>query len=75
MFKSLASNPRTSLAGLGMILTGVVHIIFAVSHHNATESDITTTVLSIVTGYGLFAAGDAAKPPPPPAQPPTPPTT
>jgi hypothetical protein len=71
MFKTLAANPRTSLAGLLMMGTGITHIIFAISKHTATETDISATVTSILTGLGLMAAGDAAKP----DKPATPPTT
>ena len=78
MIKTLAANPRTSLAGLLMIGTGVTHIIFAVLKHTAAETDITATVTSILTGLGLMAAGDAARPDPAPTaeqsgqKPPTP---
>lgn len=72
MLKTLAANPRTSLAGLLMMATGITHIIFAISKRTASEADITATVTSILTGFGLMAAGDAAKPEKP-DQPPTPP--
>lgn len=71
MFKTLAANPRTSLAGLLMIATSLTHIIFVVAKHVATETDVMASVTSAVTGLGLFAAGDASKP----DKPTTPPTT
>lgn len=71
---AIFANPKTSLAGITMILTGLVHIIFAAKAHALTEADCTTTLISIVTGVGLIAAGDAkAQPPTPP--PPAPPAT
>ena len=62
--KTIFANPKTSIAGITMILTGAVHLIFAAKAHALTEADCTTTLISIVTGIGLIAAGDA-KPQPP----------
>jgi len=58
------TNWKTTIAGLGMIVGGVVHLIYGIHAHGLTESDCTTTVLSILTGAGLLAAGDAGIAPP-----------
>jgi len=61
MIKNLLTNWKTTSVGLGMIIGSVVHLIFAVKEHNATEGVWTASLGTIVGGVGLLAAGDASK--------------
>jgi len=70
MFKNLVANWKTTSVGLSMIVGGFVHFIYAAHAHSLTESDCTSTILAILTGFGFVAAGDAGVTPPP--MPPTP---
>lgn len=58
---NLISNWKTSSAGLVLILTGLIHLGFGIVHKSITETDFTTTMVSIVTGVGLIVAGDGSK--------------
>lgn len=63
MIKTALSNWKTTSAGLTAIIGGTVHLVFAARSHSLTENDVTITLISIVGGIGLIAAGDAgAKP-------------
>jgi hypothetical protein len=65
MIKNLLTNWKTTSAGLTIIIAGTVHLGFAIHSHSLTETDCTTTLVSLVTGVGLLAAGDAGVKPPP----------
>jgi hypothetical protein len=72
-------NWKTSSAGIAMIAGSVVHLAYKIGNHTATESDWDTTVVGILSGIGLIAAGDSGTTPspsspvtPPPTNPPTP---
>lgn len=58
--KNLFLNWKTSSAGLALIVSGFVHIAYCIYHKSMSETDMTTTLLSILGGIGLIAAGDAA---------------
>jgi hypothetical protein len=60
MIKNLLTNWKTTSAGLGMIATAVIHLVFAIRKGSADESLWTTTFLAVMGGAGLVAAGDAA---------------
>ena len=64
--KNIMNNWKTSSAGIAMILTGVVHLVFQLKAHSLSETDCTATMLAILGGVGLIYAGDASAPPPPP---------
>jgi uncharacterized membrane protein YhiD involved in acid resistance len=64
MLANLVKNWKTTSAGLTIIVTGAVHLVFAIQSKSITEADCTTTIVSIVTGIGLLAAGDAGATPP-----------
>lgn len=53
-------NWRTTSAGVAMIVTSVIHLVFAVRHGTADETTWTTSILTTVAGLGLIFAGDAA---------------
>lgn len=59
MLKNLLKNWKTTSAGLAMIISSVIHLVFAVLHNTADESTWTTAVMGIVGGVGLLAAGDS----------------
>ncbi len=69
MIKNLLTNWKTTSAGVTMIVTGVVHLAFALKAHALSEADCTSTVLAIAAGVGLLAAGDAGVNLPPPSAP------
>lgn len=58
---NLITNWKTTSAGLSMIIGSGVHLIFAVQRGTANENTWTTSLLAIITGIGLLAAGDAGK--------------
>lgn len=60
MIKNLTTNWKTTSAGLAMIISSVIHLVFAVSHKTADEATWTTALMGIVGGIGLLAAGDSA---------------
>lgn len=64
MIKNLVANWKTTLAGLTTIITAGVHLVFAIQGHTLNEADCTTTLISLATGIGLLAAGDAGATPP-----------
>lgn len=55
---NVIKNWKTTSAGVVLILTGLIHIAFGIIHKSITETDFTTTMVSIVTGVGLIVAGD-----------------
>lgn len=57
MIQNALKNWKTTSAGIGLIITAVVHLIF--THKTADENTWTTSLLSIMAGVGLIAAGDA----------------
>jgi hypothetical protein len=59
--QNLSANWKTSSAGIVLIMTGLIHLVFGLIHKNITEQDFTTTMVSIITGVGLIVAGDASK--------------
>lgn len=61
MLSSITSNWKTSSAGIVLILTGLIHLAFGIIHKTVSETDFTTTAVSIVTGVGLIVAGDGSK--------------
>ena len=64
MIKQLLANWKTTYVGIAMIIGGCVHLGYAIKARGLTEADCTTTILSIITGLGFVAAGDAGAPPP-----------
>lgn len=60
MIRNLLNNWKTTSAGVAAIVGAGVHLTFAIKNHTADESTWTTSLLSIATGVGLLAAGDAA---------------
>jgi len=64
MIKNLLTNWKTTSAGTAMVVTGLVHLIYAIRSHALTEQDCTTTLLAVITGAGFIAAGDAGVQPP-----------
>lgn len=58
---NLINNWKTSSAGIVLIITGLIHIVFGLIHKSISEQDFTTTMVSIVTGIGLIVAGDGGK--------------
>ena len=63
--QNLLKNWKTTSAGLTIVITAVIHLVFAINGHTLSEADCTTTIVSVVTGIGLIAAGDAGVTPPP----------
>lgn len=61
MIKNLLTNWKTTSVGLGMIIGSIIHLVFAVMGHTATEGVWTASVSAIIGGIGLLAAGDASK--------------
>jgi hypothetical protein len=59
MLQTLFKNWRTTSAGATAVITGVVHLGFAVYHKQLTEADVAVTLIAIFGGAGLIAAGDA----------------
>lgn len=59
MIQNLLTNWKTTSAGLAMIISSTVHLVYAVAHGAADESTWTTGLMGIVGGIGLVAAGDA----------------
>lgn len=57
MIKNALTNWKTTSAGLGLIVTSVVHLVF--THKTADESTWTNSIIAIIGGVGLIAAGDA----------------
>lgn len=64
MIKNLFANWKTSSIGVGMIVLGVVHFVYAIMHRALTEVDCGATIMSILGGIGFLAAGDANVNPP-----------
>ena len=65
------ANWKTTFAGLAMIVGAAVHLVFELKAHSLTETDCTSTLLAIITGFGFLAAGDANVNPPTQPKPPT----
>ena len=61
MIKNLLNNWKTTSAGLTMIIGSVVHLVFTVQGHVASETVWTVSLTAIVAGLGLIFAGDASK--------------
>lgn len=61
MIKNLLHNWKTTSAGMGTLITAVVHLVFAVHDHTATENIWITHLVAMLTGIGLLSAGDASK--------------
>lgn len=76
MIKNLFNNWKTTSAGIALIITNTVHLVFAVRNHTSDENTWIFSLTAIVGGIGLIFAGDASqsspKPPTPPVTPPTP---
>jgi hypothetical protein len=60
MIQKLFSHWKTSCVGVGMIVLGLVHLVYALMHHALTEVDCGATIMSILGGIGFISAGDAA---------------
>lgn len=66
MIKTLLTNWKTTSTGVGLVVTGLVHLAFVIygavhGGHALTEVDVTATAISILGGAGLAAAGDASQ--------------
>ena len=61
MIKNLLANWKTTSAGMLMIVTAIVHLIFSIKHGTADESAWISGMAAILGGIGLLAAGDASK--------------
>lgn len=59
--QNMLKNWKTTSAGLTMIIGSVVHLIFAIRGHIATEGVWTATFVAVCSGAGLLFAGDASK--------------
>jgi hypothetical protein len=58
--KNLLLNWKTTSAGLTMIITSIVHLIFQVRSHEANENAWTIALLATLGGLGLIFAGDSS---------------
>jgi hypothetical protein len=65
MIKNLLNNWKTTSAGITAIVTAAVHLAFAIHSRALTETDCTASIIAIVTGIGLMAAGDSGAQNPP----------
>lgn len=61
MIKQLLVNWKTTSAGLTMIASSSIHLIFQVRGGQADENSWTIAVLAILGGIGLIFAGDSNK--------------
>ena len=61
MMKTLLINWKTTSAGLTMIATSTIHLVFQIRAHEANENSWTIAILAILGGLGLMFAGDANK--------------
>jgi len=61
MIKNLLANWKTSSAGVMMICTGIVKLVFAIKHGTADEMLWGSFIATVLGGIGLLAAGDANK--------------
>lgn len=57
--KNLLKNWKTTSAGVTMIVTAVVHLVF--THKTADENTWTVSLLAVVGGIGLMFAGDSSQ--------------
>ena len=60
MIKNLLLNWRTSSVGVGLIVTSIVGLAFAIKHDVATELVWTTSIMGVFGGMAALAAGDAS---------------
>ena len=63
--KRLLDNWKTTSAGLVMISGAVIHLVFQLRAHAASEADWNATFIAVMGGVGLIAAGDASQSQPP----------
>lgn len=56
----ITTHWKTTSAGLAIIITSVVHLIFAVRAGSADETVWTTSLVGVLSGAGLILAGDAS---------------
>lgn len=61
MIEKLLHNWKTTSSGLIMIIGSVVHLVFSIIDHTATESIWTVSLTAIVAGFGLMFASDSAR--------------
>lgn len=59
MIQNLLSNWKTTSAGLGIVTTAIIHLVFQIKAGNNSEETWTVTVGGILGGIGLITAGDA----------------
>lgn len=57
---SLFTNWKTTLAGVGAILSGLGTLATSVSSGHTTSTTIATTIAAVLSGLGLFAAKDGS---------------
>ena len=57
--KNLLVNWKTTSAGLIMISSAVIHLIFQIKGHTADENAWMIAVLATIGGAGLIFAGDS----------------
>jgi len=56
---NLFLNWRTASVGVSLIVAGLVHLAFCIYHGTLSETDVTTTLMSIAGGFGFVVAADA----------------
>lgn len=59
--RNLITNWKTTSAGMAIIITSIVHLVFSVRAKTADEAAWTTALIGVVTGVGLLLAGDGSK--------------
>lgn len=60
MIKQLLNNWKTSAAGLTIVITAVVHMVYAIHNHALSEPDCAGSLIAVVTGLGFVFAGDSS---------------
>lgn len=61
MIKKLAANWMTSSVGITAIGTSLIHLVFQIKDHTATENSYSIALLAVLGGLAAIFAGDANK--------------
>lgn len=61
MIKNLLDNYKTTSAGVLLMATSIIHLVFQIRAAHADEGAWTIAIAGVLAGFGFLAAGDASK--------------
>lgn len=61
MIKGLLENFKTTSAGVLLMATSIIHLVFQIRASHADEGAWSIAIAGVLAGFGLLAAGDASK--------------